>query len=429
MQTYATALMYAIPGFVILMLLEYAYGYFKGFHTFNGMDTISSLSSGMTNTLKSILGISIAILSYEWVEKHIALTKIDNHWSIYVIGFIALDFAGYWSHRLNHTLNVFWNRHIVHHSSEEFNLACALRQPISGILAYHGLFLIPAALLGIPPKVIALLGPLHLFAQFWYHTRLIGKMGWLEYILVTPSHHRVHHSINPIYLDKNHSQIFIIWDKLFGTFQEELEEEPAVYGVTRPLNTWNPFKINYKHLAFLIRDAWYAKSYWDKARIWFMPLGWRPADVAEKLPVDYQENVHKQVKYDSHLSKFMGLWAWIQFVGIFSLTTLMLYLISNGSLTMPEVYYFGGIIALGIYGYTSVMDRDLLGSWVQVISSSSALGYMIWTKDWFGLAAVHMGIVGILGVFFGFGLISTLYLIFTKKIKQHDVVEAAYAAG
>ena len=165
----------------------------------------------------------------------------------YIIAFVCIDFASYWSHRLNHSVNLFWNQHFVHHSSEEFNLACALRQSISNILSFGALFLIPAAILGVPEKMIQVLAPLHLFAQFWYHTKHIGKLGWLEYLLVTPSQHRVHHAINPIYIDKNLAAIFSIWDRLFGTFQEELEEEPPVYGTLKPVQSWNPFWINFQH--------------------------------------------------------------------------------------------------------------------------------------------------------------------------------------
>src|SRR5690606_36462730 len=121
-----------------------------------------------------------------------------------------------------HQVNVFWNEHLIHHSSEEFDLACALRQPISNIVTWIPVFIFPAALLGVPPEVIAILTPIHVFAQYWYHTRYIGKLGFLEYIIVTPSHHRVHHAQNPEYLDKNLVLIFIFWDKMFGTFQEEL---------------------------------------------------------------------------------------------------------------------------------------------------------------------------------------------------------------
>ena len=222
MQSYAQALTYAIPAFLALIGLEALVSWKMGIKINRGPDMISSLTSGISNIVKDVLGLSIAIVSYAWLVDHIALFDIGTQWYVFVIAFIAKDFAGYWIHRMEHTINVFWNRHIIHHSSEEFNLSCALRQSISEVFSFVGLFLLPAAVIGVPVEVIAIIAPIQLFAQFWYHTRLINKMGVMEYIIVTPSHHRVHHAINPEYIDRNYGQIFIIWDKLFGTFQLEL---------------------------------------------------------------------------------------------------------------------------------------------------------------------------------------------------------------
>jgi sterol desaturase/sphingolipid hydroxylase (fatty acid hydroxylase superfamily) len=239
------------------------------------MDMISSLSSGVTNVTKDVIGLYFIILSYPFFLKHLSVTTVASGILTYVIAFMALDFAGYWVHRLQHVTNFFWNGHIVHHSSEEFNLACALRQSISSIVKTFAIFLLPAALLGVPATVIGVVAPLHLFAQFWYHTQHINKMGFLEKIIVTPSHHRVHHAINKEYIDKNYGQIFIFWDKWFGTFQEELPNVPPVYGITRPVRTWNPIKINFQHAWLLIKDAWLTNSWKDKFFLWFKPTGYR----------------------------------------------------------------------------------------------------------------------------------------------------------
>ena len=159
--------------------------------------------------------------------------------------------------------------------------------------------MVPAALLGVPASIFAILGPLHLYMQLWYHTQMINKLGFLEYIIVTPSHHRVHHAINSEYIDKNYSQIFIIWDKLFGTFQKELNQVEPIYGITRPAATWNPIKINFQHLWLLIKDAWRAPHIWDKLRIWFMPTGWRPPGFEELYPVPKISDVYNFKKYRS----------------------------------------------------------------------------------------------------------------------------------
>jgi sterol desaturase/sphingolipid hydroxylase (fatty acid hydroxylase superfamily) len=222
METYANALLYAIPFFTGLVLVEVLYGAFVKNQKHNVMDTVSSLSSGLTNIIKDSLGLVLVLVSYPFLAENLALFEIETTWLVWIIAFITIDFAGYWNHRLSHHINIFWNQHVIHHSSEEFNLACALRQSISNLVGYFTLLLLPAAVLGVPNKVIAVLAPIHLFAQFWYHTQHIGKMGWLEYIIVTPSQHRVHHAINPEYIDKNLGQVLSVWDRLFGTFQEEV---------------------------------------------------------------------------------------------------------------------------------------------------------------------------------------------------------------
>jgi alkylglycerol monooxygenase len=355
MHEYAQVLKYAIPGFIVLMIIEYLISLLMKNEVFRSFDTISSISSGITNALKDILELSVVVIGYSWFYNHFHFYKMESNIWAYVLAFVGLDFAGYWSHRFEHTINVFWNRHIIHHSSEEFNLACALRQNISAILVIFTFLLIPCALLGVEPKVIQIIAPLHLFAQFWYHTRLINKMGFLEYVIVTPSHHRVHHAINDIYIDKNYSQIFIFWDKLFGTFQPELAEEPPVYGVKKAASTWNPVWINFSHISQIISDAIRTSSIQDKLRIWFMPTGWRPQDVALNYPINlvpYRE----QVKYDTDGSKFFHLWSWIHL----AITLGGLIYLCNVIAQFDFVYilYFSLFLFLSIYANTALMDRE-----------------------------------------------------------------------
>ncbi len=397
MEAYANVLLYAIPGFVVLIIIEAIYAYFKGDFNFRSMDTIASLSSGNTNTLKSILGLSIVIISYGWVYERVALLHIETNWLVYLLSFIAIDFASYWSHRLNHSINIFWNRHVVHHSSEEFNLAVALRQSISGFVSLGFIFLFPAALMGLPPKVIGVIAPLHLFMQFWYHTKHIGKLGILEYIIVTPSQHRVHHAINPIYLDKNLSAIFCIWDRVFGTFQEELDEEPCVYGVTKQSNTWNPIRINFQHVWLLIKDAWRTNNFVDKLRIWFMPTGWRPADVAEKYPIEYA-NPKEFVKYNPEASNGLIIWSWMQYLTMNALLIHMLLKIAD--IPKESMFIYGAFMFLVIYSFTTLMDRDPNAIWMEALKSTVGLAIIYLTGDWFMIGdLIPNGTVLIAGYF------------------------------
>ena len=382
METYGKILLIAMPAFLLLVLFEKWYGWKKGFETVNTLDMISSLSSGITNSTKDVLGISIAILSYGWFEKHLAIMHVQSSIWLYVIAFVSLDFAGYWVHRLAHSYNFFWNNHIVHHSSEEYNLACALRQSISVIFRIYAFLLIPAAIFGVPSSVIAVVAPLHLFAQFWYHTRHIKNMGWLEFIIVTPAHHRVHHAINPEYLDKNYGQIFIIWDKLFGTFVQEQDSIPAVYGITRPVKTWNPIKINFMHMWLLIQDAWHTKSWKDKCRIWLMPLGWRPEDVIEKYPVEKIKDVYHFEKYHTNASPSMKLYLWIQ---LFCMLLLVSYLYGNiASIGHSNIFIYGAFIFAQVYALTEFMDRNKNAWKMEAIKNILCIYWIVTKGDWFG---------------------------------------------
>lgn len=385
MEAYGKILLIAMPAFLLLVLFEKWYGRRKGKDTVRNLDMISSLSSGVTNVTKDVLGLSIAIIGYQWMADNLAITHVENTFLVYLIAFITLDFAGYWGHYLSHKVNFFWNLHIIHHSSEDFNLACALRQSISTIISFFTIFLFPAALFGVPVEVIAIVAPLHLFAQFWYHTQHINRMGFLEKIIVTPSHHRVHHAFNPEYIDKNMGQILIIWDKMFGTFQEELPDKPPVYGITRPVNTWNPIRINFQHLWLMMKDAWRTKSIKDKLRIWFMPTGWRPADVADKYPVHKIEDVYHFEKYDTPASKTFHLWAWVQLVMVLLLIS---YLFGNiasiNNLDGSYIYIYGGIMFLFIYAFTDLMDRNRSAIIFELLKNSCGIGIIIYTGDWFG---------------------------------------------
>lgn len=383
MEEYGKILVIAMPVFLTLIILEKLYGHYKGEDTAPNMDAVSSVSSGMVNSLKDVLGLSITLISYDWIVSKIAIFNLEASIMAYIIGFIAIDFYGYWSHRLSHQINFLWNKHAIHHSSEEFNLACALRQPISSFVNLFTFLLIPAALLGVPSKVIAIILPFHLFLQFWYHTKHIKKIGFLENILVSPSHHRVHHAINPEYMDKNHSQIFIFWDKLFGTFQAELDTVPPVFGITRPAHTWNPIRINFQHLGLLITDAWRAENWKDKFTIWFKPTGWRPENFEEKYPVNKITNVYDFKKYGTENSKKIIYWSLFQ-----ALITLLFisYLYSFiSTIGLPNVFVYGAFIFLSVYSYTELMDTQKFSLFWESIRFVFGVSILIYFGDWFGM--------------------------------------------
>ena len=362
MSVYITYLFYAIPIFAFLVFVEHLAAKIMGIKINRASDMLSSLSSGLTNTSKDAIKFGVVLIGYSSLVENMTIYKVENLWIAIPIAFLVQDFSGYWLHRMNHRVNIFWNRHVIHHSSEEFNLSCGLRQSISVIFKFSAVLFIPAAIMGIEPMIFAVLGPIHLFMQFWYHTRLIGKMGVLEHIIVTPSHHRVHHAINPEYIDRNYGQILIIWDRMFGTFQKELSDVKPVYGVLRPVKTWNPILINFKHTYQLCKDAWRTKSYYDKLRIWFMPTGWRPNDMIEKFPIDYINNPDEQVKFDTNHSNLFLAWSWFQFSIALGLMLHMFSVIHNFQGELGYLYV--AIIFVHIFSFTSLLD----GKWYSIFA-------------------------------------------------------------
>lgn len=382
-EQYGKILIIAMPVFLLLIVIEKIYGYYKGVNHAPLMDSVSSISSGMTNAVKDALGLSITILTYQWMVTKMALFTMEASVLTYIIAFIAIDFYGYWNHRWAHQINFLWNKHAIHHSSEEFNLSCALRQSVSTFVNLFTFLLLPAAVLGVPAIVIAITLPIQFFVQFWYHTRYINKMGFLEKIIVTPSHHRVHHAINPEYMDKNHSQVFIVWDKWFGTFQEELPEVPAVFGITRPAETWNPIKINFQHLWVLIRDAWHAENWKDKFTIWFKPTGWRPEGFDEKYPIHKIDNVFNFEKFGTENSNKLIYWSLTQM-----LVTLLFisYLFDNlAKIGLPHIFIYGAFIFVTIYSYTELMDKNKYSFLWETIRFIFSIAIINYYGDWFGL--------------------------------------------
>jgi hypothetical protein len=258
--------------------------------------------------------------------------------------------------------------------------------------------------------------PIHLFAQFWYHTRHIDKMGFLEKIIVTPSHHRVHHAINKEYIDKNYGQIFIFWDKWFGTFQEEIKGIEPVYGITRPVQTWNPIKINFIHLWLMIKDAWHTKNWKDKFRIWFMPTGWRPADVSAKYPVFKIQDVYHFEKYDTRTSTAFNYWIYTQLaVGLLLVSYLFANIAKIGS---PGMFYYGLFVFLFIYAMTELMDRSPY-AWVwEIIKSGCGIGMIVYLGSWFGLSVNGISINFVLITYLIISALASIYFSIIEEQKM-----------
>ena len=274
---------YAVPVFFLLIGVELVAALWQHRHAYRLHDSLNDLSCGITEQMVGLFLKGLLFAGYLGTYAYatgagINLVDVESYspggkWLAAIVLFLGVDFAYYWFHRIAHEFNAPWAGHVVHHSSEDYNLAVALRQgTFQGLFSW--VFYLPLALAGFPPAWFAAMSSFDTLYQFWIHTRLIGKLGPLEWVFNTPSHHRVHHARNPKYLDKNYAGTLIIWDRMFGTFQAE-EEEP-VYGLVKPSNSWNPLWANLHVWNELFRDAWLAPRWSDKLRIWFMPPGWRP---------------------------------------------------------------------------------------------------------------------------------------------------------
>jgi sterol desaturase/sphingolipid hydroxylase (fatty acid hydroxylase superfamily) len=304
-------ILYAVPLFFLLIALELILEKAKGTDFYRVNDSLNSLTAGvlsrMTGIIKQLIPLTIYVVIYE----HIALISFEKSWWVWLLAFVLYDFCYYWNHRLGHEMNILWAAHVVHHSSEEYNLTTALRQ--SGSSVFSWVFYLPMALLGFDPVTLITVGSLNLIYQFWVHTRHIPKLGWYEWVFVTPSNHRVHHAQNQIYIDRNYGGVFIVWDRLFGSFQEELDTDKPIYGIRKALKSWNPLWANVHVYTQLCKDCWHAHSWRDKCLIWFKRTGWRPADVEQNYPLG-KVDLSRFKKFDTQLSLANKLYSVLQYI-------------------------------------------------------------------------------------------------------------------
>jgi sterol desaturase/sphingolipid hydroxylase (fatty acid hydroxylase superfamily) len=302
---------FAIPFFILLMAVECLYGHLRAKQTYRLNDTINSLQMGTLSRLMSILKLGFSGVVFAWLVNLMGVTTVatDSIW-VWVAAFVAYDFCYYWKHRFGHEWRIMWASHAAHHQSEEYNLSTALRQTGTDYIGF--VFYLPLYLAGLPVEVVVTVGSLNLIYQFWVHTEHVRTLGPLEWIMITPSNHRVHHARNPDYIDRNYGGVFIIWDRLFGTFQAELPEQRCVYGITRGLKSWNPIWANLHvwYETFLISLR--TKNISDKFRVWFKGPGWYPDDMQPTEQTDWQ-----YPKFDPSIDRFAG---WYSFFNYWVLT-------------------------------------------------------------------------------------------------------------
>ena len=319
-------ILYAIPFFFLAILLEFVYGLITKKNTYRINDSINSLSMGSLSRLQSLVILGLSASVFELINLEFQLTQLadDETW-VWLGCFVLYDLAYYWKHRLGHEVAIFWGSHVAHHQSEDYNLGTALRQ--TSIDFYGFLFYLPFFVLGFPAEILFTVVSLNLIYQFWVHTEHVPKLGALEWVFVTPSNHRVHHARNKIYVDKNYGGVFIIWDRLFGSFQQELDEERVVFGLRKPLNSWNPVWANVHVYWRLIEDFLKAPGVANKFKICFKPPGWQPAGMKSSCQLGPAE-VDLSRRFDPAISNFSRYYTFVQFI----LTiVLSLYILLNAT--------------------------------------------------------------------------------------------------
>ncbi|MBK9274406.1 MAG: sterol desaturase family protein [Flavobacteriales bacterium] len=338
----------SIPLFFLLMGIELAWSAWSGRHVYRLNDFIANLGCGIGSQVVGAFTKSLIFSIYLWTYDHWRVFTLPQSVLTWVVAFLLVDLLYYWFHRLSHEVNFLWAAHIVHHQSEEYNLSVALRQSWwQGLFSWW--FYLPMAVLGIHPVLIVTVGAFNTLYQFWIHTKAIGRMGPLELLFNTPSHHRVHHGSDPKYIDRNHAGTLIVWDRLFGTYQRE-EEEP-VYGITTPLTSWDPVKANFHYWGDLIDLARRCTRWSDKVRVFLKPPGWRPAELGGfQGPREKDRATHR--KFDTAVVPVTRGYAAVQFTLLLAITSLFLF-----KQQLFATWLQGGVALLIIWW---VMDMGLL---------------------------------------------------------------------
>jgi sterol desaturase/sphingolipid hydroxylase (fatty acid hydroxylase superfamily) len=336
---------YAVPFFLLALLIELVYGIVINKNTYRLNDAISNLFMGTLRTSNKLIIIGAAGYVFYIAETHFALWRMDvTSPFTWIFSFIIYDFFYYWFHRISHERQIFWASHVAHHQSEDYNLSTALRQTGTGAFV-SWVFYIPMFLIGIPSYVFISVASLNLIYQFWVHSEHIPKLGWFENYFVTASNHRVHHAQNEQYIDKNYGGVFIIWDRMFGTHKIEDENEACIYGIRGTLNTFNPIWANLHIYVKIIKEMWLSHDWQDKLYAPFARTGWIPQSFPEKIEKDnFDSSTFK--KFDPVIGKRQKIYAMFQYL---FLTYIFLAFVQSGYLNYMQLWITISMMVFTMY--------------------------------------------------------------------------------
>lgn len=367
----------SIPLYFLLIGMELLVQYFSREKLYRLNDAVTNISCGITQQVTDVF-LKVGILAiYEIIYQQAGLFNIPSTIQTGILLFVLVDFCYYWAHRMSHEINLFWGGHVVHHQSEDYNFSVALRQG-SFQAIWTAAFYWPLALLGFETLHFLFVSALVTIYQFWIHTEKIGKLGPLEWVLNTPSHHRVHHGRDPKYIDKNHAGVFIIWDRLFGTFQEE--EEKPTYGITSPVNSWNPVWVNLQHYQWMLQQFKLIRSRMDKLRFLFYKPGWRPDYLGGYMaPPAIDKSSYR--KFTIPLPKAMAWYVLFQYLltlggaafFLFQVEQLELWQkLAGGGMVVLSVLCIGYLLENQVYAFRLEAARTgFLGAGIIILSLSS----------------------------------------------------------
>ncbi|TAF63600.1 MAG: fatty acid hydroxylase family protein [Cytophagales bacterium] len=363
----------AIPLYFLLMGIELLINKIQHTRLYRLNDAITNINIGATQQVIGVLLKLIPIAIYEIVYHNFSFQWIDNsqfNWWVFWAAFIGWDFCYYWAHRMSHEINLLWSGHVVHHQSEEYNLSVALRQSwFQGI--WTAPFYLPLALIGFDTTTIILVSGLNLIYQYWIHTEMIQKMGILEWVMNTPSHHRVHHGRNPEYIDKNHAGVFIIWDRMFGTFQPEVAK--PVYGITTPVASWNPVWANFAHFETIYGQLKEARSFTDYFKILFYKPGWS-AKMAGYVPIPEVQR-DKTPKYDTYSPTTVNYYVLFQYL----ITTVYIatYLFSQNEMAMTPKIVGAALIVIACLNMGGLFEKKKWSYWIEWLRFPMSIALLV----------------------------------------------------
>ena len=430
-----TVITWATPVFLALIAFEFAWGWRRGRNTYRLNDAITSIGLGalsqVAGVFTRVLRLGIYVLAYELLA--LARWPAEAWWAL-PAALLFYDFCYYWHHRWMHEVAIAWAAHVVHHSSEDYNLSTALRQTATGELLGWIPYL-PMAIAGVPPSLFITVALIDLLYQFWIHTGHVGRLGWFDRVFASPSNHRVHHAVNDRYLDRNYGGILIVWDRLFGSFQEELDDDPPVYGTRKPLRSFDPLRANFEVYAQLAGDSLRTRRWRDKLQLWVRRPGWLPADLAAAADAAAADAAGARTaagapaaardRFDPAVPAAVRLHAGFQFAVLLGCSVYFLQLAASASTAVLLAWF--AFIALSMSVIGALLEGREVAARMELARAIAILALVAAGASWPGPGALPAGIALALGALAAASVLSALRA--ARALASMTAAPSAASAG